>query len=241
MCPIQRPKWQSIIPQLQTIETEHLMLCFVGKHTTQQRVLQLRLNSPPLSNAHFFRTPRGYYYGYREPGAWGLPSFWRKVYSIHFVQFTTLGIRATDCHCIQITDLNRLPAPQEEDWHRTLGPGPPLTPNDLKQWFDNPSQADSRSGALFDFRQIPRRVNGEILLEAGHVGYGLYFHEGPNMVIMWSWFAFQLILIGASLRFPGIRACCVLLGLMVFQLFIITAQFCSLWGERYRWSGQDMC
>jgi hypothetical protein len=156
------------------------------------------------------------------------------------VRFITLETRSTNGLGIQITDLNTLPAPQEEDWIRTLGPGSPPTPYDLKQWLYNPSQADSRLGAPFDFTQTPRKMNGEIPLEAGHIGYGLYFHEGLSMVIMWRWFAFQLILIGVNLCFPGIRACCVLLGLLVFQVFIITTQLCSL-REKYRWLEQGMC
>jgi hypothetical protein len=241
MCPNQGPKWHSIAPQLQIIETEHLMLCFAGKRTTQQRVQQIRLFPPPLGSAHFFRQLRGYYYEHREPGAWGLAPLWRKVYSIHFVEFITLGTRSTNGHCIQITDLNSLPAPQAENWIRTLGPGPPPTSHDLKQGFDNSSEANSRLGALFDFTQIPRRVNGEIPLEAGHVGYGLHFHEGPSMAIMWSWFAFQLVLIGANLCFPRLRACYVLGGLLVFQAFILKNQLCSLWRERHIWSEQAMC
>lgn len=175
---------------------EHIMLCFVGANSAK-RLQQIRLFPQPSSNAAFFRRLKFEYKSHRKPGKirqWSVKPFWRKVESIHFIQFVTLRptIRPKTTQWIRIMELNVLPTP-EGDWVRTLGPGSPINPFDMQLWMDNPSQPGEIG--LCQFEQLPRKLNGRIPLEEGHVGWGLFFHEVTDWCVLGWFIAAQVVLL----------------------------------------------
>jgi hypothetical protein len=197
------------------------MLCFLGKNL-QRRVQQIKLLTPPLSNADFFRTLKSYYDQYREPGAWGFTPFWREVKSIHYVQFITLGTESTASRGIRLTNLHIRPAPQK-DWIRAERIVAPPSSYNLKQWLYNPSEAGESLGARGEFAQIPRKAHGQIPPEPGHVGYGLYLHEGTSESVLGRGILYQLCAIGFTiLLFPGSTPWIAIAG-----LFGIAMYFCA--------------